>query len=89
MEAFQNMNKKTKIILSFVGIAAVLVPAVLLMLTSSNSRKEPVIDSSTRQIDQINVGDQKNVKSVTPGPTPVSATPPSVSGGVESTPASR
>lgn len=89
MEAFENMSKRAKIILSLIGAAAVLVPAALLMITSSGPAKSPDIDSATRQIDQINVGDKKNVSPTpTPLPTPVTTTPP-VMGVQDSSPSSR
>lgn len=97
MDAFENMNKKTKIILSIIGFAAVLVPAVLLMYVSQNTQVPPAANDAPRQIDQINVGDKQNNKSTPPpvlipppsSPTSVIATPPTAPSGQESTPATR
>lgn len=94
MNAFENMNKKTKIILSIIGISAVLVPAALLMLVSQNTQVPPQANDAPRQIDQINVGDQKNVIQTPPpvlNPTTnsVIATPTPATSGQEPTPVSR
>ena len=96
MEAFENMNKKTKIILSFVGICAVIVPALLLMFVSRSSEQAPAVDSGKRQIDQKNIEKIKNKPSnpntiiVVPSPSPKIPTPVPVGLQTEeATPASR
>lgn len=95
MEAFENMNKKTKIILSIVGICAVVVPALLLIFVSRSTDKVPEVDNGKRQIDQKNI---ENIKDKSSAPTnifvPVSSPeiPLSVPGGGksgEATPASK
>lgn len=95
MEAFENMNNKTKLILSIVGICAVAVPALLLMFVSGNTNQIPEVNTEKRKIDQKNIENIKN-KSVTPPtiffPTPSPEIPLSVPAGGQSgeaTPASR
>lgn len=95
MEAFENMNKKTKIILSIVGICAVAVPALLLMFVSRSTDQIPDVDSGKRQIDQKNIENIKD-KSSTPTNIFVPASSPEIplsvpAGGQsgEATPASR
>ncbi len=94
MEAFENMSKKTKIILSIIGISAVLVPAALLMFVSQNTQVPPQANDAPRQIDQINVGNKKDIiptppPVLKPSPAAVIATPPPAKSGSESTPAAR
>lgn len=94
MDAFENMNKKTKIILSIIGISAVVIPAVLLMLVSQNTQVPPAANDAPRQIDQINVGEQKNTIPTPPpvlntNPGSVIATPTPATSGLESIPVSR
>ena len=95
MDAFENMSMKTKIVLSIIGVSAVLVPAVLLMLVSQNTKVLPQANDAPRQIDQINVGNvEKNSVPIPPPisiptPSPVKSTPPAASSGGESTPATR
>lgn len=75
MEAFENMNKKTKIILSLVGISSVVIPAMLLLFVSGGTEKIPEIDSAKRQIDQGNIDNVK--KSVPATSSPVIVATPS------------
>ena len=95
MEAFENMNKKTKIILSFVGICAVVVPALLLMFVSRTTQEAPIVDSGKRQIDQKNIEDIKNKSSAptnifVPSPSPeIPLSQPAGGQSREATPASR
>jgi hypothetical protein len=94
MESFENMSKKAKIILSIIGISAVLVPAALLMFVSQNTQVPPQANDAPRQIDQINVPDQKNAiptppPVLNPTPSPVIATPSPATSGLESIPVSR
>lgn len=94
MDAFENMNKKTKIILSIIGISAVLIPAALLMLVSQNTQVPPAANDAPRQIDQINIEDKQNSMPtpppvLNPTPSPVIATPTPANSGQESIPVSR
>lgn len=94
MDAFENMSKKTKIILSIIGISAVLVPTALLMFVSQNTQVPPQANDAPRQIDQINVGNKNNIiptppPVLIPTPSPVIATPTPTKSGQESTASSR
>lgn len=95
MEAFENMNKKTKIILSIVGICAVVVPALLLIFVSGSTDQVPEVDSGKRQIDQKNIENIKDKPSIPTNifvPSPYPEIPLSVPAGGQSgeaTPASR
>lgn len=52
------MSKKTKIILSIIGLSAVLIPAILLVvLTSRGPGKEPEVPTQKRQIDTEGIQD--------------------------------
>lgn len=87
MEAFENMRTKTKIILTFIGVSAVLVPAALLMFVSQNTQIPPQANDAPRQIDQVGAGDKQNSNpnsspTLIPTPSPIITTPP-VQGGTE------
>ncbi|MBI4037892.1 hypothetical protein HY382_02510 [Candidatus Curtissbacteria bacterium] len=56
------MNRKTKLFLSLIGIGAVVVPAVLLIITTSKVPKEISTSSSSRTIDSAAIDEA--VKSV-------------------------
>lgn len=47
----ENMNKKTKIILSFLGIAALAVPVALLLLMSGQTKRVPEVPAAKRTLD--------------------------------------
>lgn len=47
----ENMSKRTKIILSFLGIAALVVPVVLLLLMSGQTKRVPEVSQSKRTLD--------------------------------------
>jgi len=72
------MNKKTKLLLSIVGVAAVLIPVVLLVTLSSKSSGVPEVSSEKRSIDAKNVGEAAKrsipvqTPPVLPSPTPAS-----------------
>ena len=55
VDNIENMNRRTKMILSVVGICAVIVPALLLWFLSSNSKQEPQINNIKRSVDAANV----------------------------------
>lgn len=76
----ENMNKRTRMILSLVGISAVVVPAALLVLVSTRTLKEPDVATTTRSVDTGNI--EKSVK-VIPSPvvTPKSASPSALPAG--------
>lgn len=72
------MNKKTRLILSLVGICAVIVPAgLLLFITTNKTDQKPNVSTETRSIDQRNVEEAvKNLqKKTVVFPTPSPATP--------------
>lgn len=92
MEAYENMKSRTKIVLTLIGISAVLVPAVLLMFVSQNTRVAPQADDAPRQIDRPDAGDKKNPdpsSSPTLIPTPIIASPSPVQDGSEAAPEPR
>lgn len=51
----ENMSKKTKLILSCVGIGAVVVPVVLLLLMSGQTRQVPEVSKAKRPLDTKNL----------------------------------
>lgn len=51
------MSKTVKIILSIVGLAAVIVPALLLIFLGGKSTPEPEVASDARQIDTQSIKD--------------------------------
>ena len=71
------MDKKTKLILSAIGISAVVIPAILLIFLTSKPTPEPPATNTKRQIDTQRISDK--VKNLPKGelalPTPVSSTP--------------
>lgn len=71
------MNKSVKIVLSIVGLAAVVVPAMLLIFLGGKTQPEPEVASNSRQIDQQTIKDatekSSEKQSVFPSPSP--ATP--------------
>ena len=62
------MNKGTKFILSILGIAAIAVPAVLLIVLTKNAPQTAEISSAPRSIDKKTV--EEAVKKI-PSPSPV------------------
>lgn len=70
-ENFENMNRKTKIILSIVGVSAVVVPALLLMLVTSSTKKEPDVATSKRVVDPNNI--ERSKIAPTPSPAPANS----------------
>ena len=67
------MDRK-KIILSLMGLAALVVPVVLLAVFTGNSAKQPATSSEQRTIDPQTV---KSVVNKFPSPEPVSVPSPS------------
>ena len=51
------MNKRTKLILSIIGVAAVVVPAVLLIVSSTLTSKTQAPAATSRTIDQSTIDD--------------------------------
>ena len=45
------MNRTAKIVISAIGLAAVIVPAVLLIIFSAKGQTQPNVSNGTRQID--------------------------------------
>lgn len=77
---FENMSKRTKMMLSLVGVSAVMVPALLLLFASSRTQSVPEVSDTKRTIDQSNL--EKSAKKVPvaspvalPSPASPSATP--------------
>ena len=70
------MNKNTKIILSVLGIGAVVVPAIFLILFTKNSQVETNLPSGNRTIDEKSI--ESAVEKVQPKepqfPSPPAAT---------------
>lgn len=72
------MNKRTKLILSVIGVSAVVLPVVLLVLLTSGGEQAPEIPGDRRQLDTRNVEEaaKRTVPvTVTPVSTPEPATP--------------
>lgn len=78
VEKFENMPKRMKLILSFLGVCAVVVPAILLLVVSSATKKEPEVVTTKRSVDSQNI---EKMAKTTPSPslkviaTPVPASP--------------
>lgn len=69
------MSKRTKLILSIIGAAAILVPAVLLITLSGRAPASPQVSSEKRNIDTGNVGEV--AKRLAPSPAILPSAPPS------------
>ena len=71
------MNRNTKIILSVLGIGAVVVPAIFLIFLTKNSPAEPNLPSGNRTIDEKSI--ESAVDKIQPKepqfPSPSPATP--------------
>ena len=63
------MDKKTRLILTVIGVAAVVVPAILLLVISSRSAPAPEVSTEKRQIDTKSV--EETAASAQPSPTPL------------------
>lgn len=80
-----NIENRTKIILTVIGLAAIIVPAVLLVVFSSgkSTGDNKAVNTGNRQIDQNTIEKQINsgvtppapAVLATPSPSPVSSTP--------------
>lgn len=66
------MNKSTKMILSLLGIGAVVVPAILLVVMTKNTATEPVPAGADRKINNSTIQD---VLKKAPSPSPVIPSP--------------
>ncbi len=51
------MNKRTRLILSVIGVGAVVVPVILLLVLTGRGKQSQPVDESLRQIDTKNVKD--------------------------------
>ena len=71
------MNKRTKLILSIVGVSALVVPAILLIVMTSRTQKLPEVSSGKREIDTQTIVDtiKKSQPTPSPLPSPSPATP--------------
>lgn len=74
------MDKKTKLVLSIIGVAAIVVPALFLMFVTGRADKTPEVPTEKRQIDVKNV-EEAAVRNLpgenllpSPSPTPAGAT---------------
>lgn len=79
IDNIENMNKKTKMILSVVGVCAVIVPALLLWYLSSNSKQEPKINNSKRPVSAAAVQNTQNKPVATTRPVAATPTPAATS----------
>lgn len=72
------MDKKTKLILTIIGVAAIVIPAVLLVVVAGRSSKVPEVPTEKRQIDAESVqqATQKNLPGETFSPSPSPTSPP-------------
>ena len=71
------MSKKTKLILTIVGMAALVVPVVLLIVATSKTKEVPNVPSEERQIDTGNI--QNKAGQIVPSPTPAVSSSPATS----------
>ncbi len=69
------MSKITKLILSVVGVAAVVVPAILLIVTTSRTKEVPAVPSGEREIDTKNIRESTGKFEPSSLPAASSATP--------------
>lgn len=69
------MSKRTKLILSIIGAAAILVPVVLLVALSGRAPASPQVSSGERSIDTGNVGEV--AKRLAPSPVTLPSASPS------------
>ena len=80
------MNKKTKFALTIIGISALIIPAVLLIIFTGKTQKEPDISSETRQInteaieEAVRKIEPKEPQFPSPSPATQSATPRVIEG---------
>ncbi|OGD83210.1 hypothetical protein A2165_04240 [Candidatus Curtissbacteria bacterium RBG_13_40_7] len=49
------MDKRTKLIISVIGVCAVVIPALLLIFLAPNTKTEPQVSSDSRSIDQTSI----------------------------------
>lgn len=68
--------KRTRLILSVVGIAAVIIPAILLVVFSAKDKKQPNVSTSSRQINPSTVEEAVG-KYPKPAPSLTSSSSPS------------
>ncbi|MBI3282982.1 hypothetical protein HYZ70_02800 [Candidatus Curtissbacteria bacterium] len=71
------MNKRTKLILTIIGAAAVIVPAVLLITLSAKEPGSPQVSSDKRNIDTRNI--EEVARRSAPVASPVAVPSPSPS----------
>ena len=70
------MNKRTKLILSVIGLAALILPAVLLLVLSSRTREAPAASTEEREVNARNIQDtasQLALQSPAASPAPASS----------------
>lgn len=71
------MNKQTKLILSLIGVSALIVPTVLLVVFTKSSPAEPEAQSGSRNIDTTSI--LETVKKASPSPSQLSTPSPATS----------
>ena len=75
------MNKRTKLILSIIGVSAIIIPVVLLLILTKNPSQQVQIPSDKRSIDAKNIEEsakrvpKNQVAFPTPSPSTPSASP--------------
>ena len=69
------MNKQ-KLLLSAIGVSAVVIPAVLLIVLTARTKSQPQVPTTNRSIDARNVEETaKKFVPVVPSPSPVVNSP--------------
>lgn len=75
MDNMQNMNKKTRLLLSVIGVSAVVVPAILLLVVSKSAKQEPQVTTGKRSVDTNSIErSAKTVATPKPAATPKTST---------------
>lgn len=86
------MGKQTKLILSIIGLAAIVIPAILLIVTAGKAKREPNLSGGRRTInaktieDVVNKNPQKTLEFPSPSPSTASARPSRAPGGTGGSP---
>lgn len=72
------MNKRTKLILSILGVAAIVLPIVLLIVFTSRTSEAPEVSQEKRTVDQeaLSKSVKKNAPKITPQPVATASASP-------------
>lgn len=82
------MTKKTKMLLTIIGVAALVVPVLLLVFLTAKPKGSPTVPQDKRSLDKGTI--EETVKKVVPKtPTPASASPSASPANREASPATR